>query len=138
MVYLDFVKAFDSVNRRFLPAKMKPFGIDGNVFSRYSRTSQVGRIRNKSAAFPLARPSVYIAWQKFQLLVRNNVLAKRARFPVHLTKTKCQKMDVFVLAKTWLFEVTQFSEGQLLTLPSLARSPTYLNEDDFHLKSKGL
>ncbi len=29
LVYIDFAKAFDSVNYRFLLAKLKCFGIDG-------------------------------------------------------------------------------------------------------------
>ncbi len=31
LVYLDFIKAFDSVNHRFLLAKLKSSGIDGPV-----------------------------------------------------------------------------------------------------------
>ncbi len=31
VIYLDFAKAFDSVNHRFLLAKMKAFGIGGVV-----------------------------------------------------------------------------------------------------------
>ncbi len=32
-VYLDFAKAFDSVNHRFLLAKLKSSGIDGAVLN---------------------------------------------------------------------------------------------------------
>ncbi len=33
LVYLDFAKAFDSVNHRFLLAKLKASGIDGAVLN---------------------------------------------------------------------------------------------------------
>ncbi len=33
LVYLDFTKAFDSVNSRFLLAKLKSSGIDGAVLN---------------------------------------------------------------------------------------------------------
>ncbi len=33
LVSLDFAKAFDSVNHRFLPARMKSSGIDGAVLN---------------------------------------------------------------------------------------------------------
>ncbi len=33
IVYLDFAKIFDSVNHRFLLAKLKSFGIDGAVLN---------------------------------------------------------------------------------------------------------
>ncbi len=38
LVYLDFAKAFASVNHRFLPAKLKASGIDGAVVNLINST----------------------------------------------------------------------------------------------------
>ncbi len=43
VVYLDFAKAFDSVNDRFLLAKMKSFGL-GNVVERWIEAYLSGRV----------------------------------------------------------------------------------------------
>ncbi len=43
VIYLDFAKAFDSVNHRFLLAKMKSFGL-GDVTVRWIETHLSGRV----------------------------------------------------------------------------------------------
>ncbi len=43
VIYLDFTKAFDSVNHRFLLAKMKSFGL-GDVVVRWIEAYLSGRV----------------------------------------------------------------------------------------------
>ncbi len=43
VIYLDFAKAFDSVNHRFLLAKMKSFGL-GYVVVRWIKAYLSGRV----------------------------------------------------------------------------------------------
>ncbi len=43
VIYLDFAKAFDSVNHRFLLAKMKSFGF-GDVVVRWIEANLPGRV----------------------------------------------------------------------------------------------
>ncbi len=60
VIYLDFAKAFDSVNHRFLLAKMKSFGL-GDVVVRWIETYLSGRVSRvhvggeHSGAIPMHR-----------------------------------------------------------------------------------
>ncbi len=67
LVYLDFAKAFDSVNHRFLLAKLKSSGID--------------HTRSKSTAYFLRRLPVLVAFPKFQSFAHYFFLLYKMIFP---------------------------------------------------------
>ncbi len=62
LVYLNFAKAVDSINRRFPLAKLKSSGIDGAV------KKWIKSHLSKSTAFFLRRPLVLVASTKVQSL----------------------------------------------------------------------
>ncbi len=49
VIYLDFAKAFDSVNHRFLLAKMKSFGL-GYVVVRWIEAYLSGRVSKRDCS----------------------------------------------------------------------------------------
>ncbi len=64
---VDFAKAFDSVNHRFLLAKLKASGIDGVVLN-WIKLYLSNHTRSKSTASFLRRLPVIVASPKVQLL----------------------------------------------------------------------
>ncbi len=51
IIYVDFAKAFDCVNHRFLSAKMKYFGL-GDAVVRWIEAYLSGRVENNRGPFP--------------------------------------------------------------------------------------
>ncbi len=68
LVFLDFAKAFDSINHRFLLAKLKSFGIDRAVLNWIKSYCQIDHTRSKSTASFLRRLPVIVASPKVQAL----------------------------------------------------------------------
>ncbi len=68
LVYLDFAKAFDSVNHRFLLAKLKSSGIDGAVLNWIKSYCQMDHTKYTSTASFLRRLPVIVASPKVQAL----------------------------------------------------------------------